>query len=52
MPIIGPHLGAIIGSLFYDLFIGFHWPQEQDFKTGAHAHLAIIIDTKRIITEH
>ena len=30
MPIVGPHLGAIVGSLFYDLFIGFHWPVVQN----------------------
>ena len=33
MPILGPHLGAIIGSLLYDLFVGFHWPPD-DQETG------------------
>ena len=26
VPIIGPHIGAIVGSLLYDLFVGLHWP--------------------------
>ncbi len=32
MPILGPHLGAVIGSLGYDLMVGFHWPLEEASK--------------------
>ena len=30
MPILGPHLGGLIGSLLYDLFVGFHWPPDNE----------------------
>nr|G5CTG4.1 RecName: Full=Aquaporin-7; Short=AQP-7 [Milnesium tardigradum]AEP14561.1 aquaporin 7 [Milnesium tardigradum] len=30
IPIIGPHVGAIIGALAYNFFIGYHWPKERD----------------------
>lgn len=26
VPIIGPHVGAVIGTLVYMLFVGIHWP--------------------------
>lgn len=26
IPILGPHLGAIIGCVLYILFVGLHWP--------------------------
>ena len=29
VPIIGPHIGAIIGSILYDLLIGLHWPHNE-----------------------
>jgi glycerol uptake facilitator-like aquaporin len=28
IPIIGPHLGAILGALIYQALIGIHWPTE------------------------
>ncbi|KAK3097877.1 hypothetical protein FSP39_014074 [Pinctada imbricata] len=30
VPVIGPHLGAIIGCLVYLLFVGLHWPEVYD----------------------
>ena len=34
MPIVGPHLGALIGSFLYDLFVGFHWPLDDEEMTS------------------
>lgn len=28
IPIVGPHIGAIVGALLYKLTIGIHWPHE------------------------
>lgn len=27
IPILGPHIGAILGTVIYMLFVGLHWPQ-------------------------
>ena len=33
MPILGPHLGALVGALVYQLCVGFHWPEpDSDVK--------------------
>lgn len=29
MPIIGPHIGAVLGSFLYDLLISHHWPVDE-----------------------
>ena len=40
MPILGPHIGAVLGSLLYDLFVGLHWPPAaasySDDPIGGH----------------
>lgn len=30
VPVIGPHVGAVVGAFTYQLFVGFHWPDESD----------------------
>jgi hypothetical protein len=30
IPILGPHIGAIIGCVFYLLLVGLHWPPEYE----------------------
>lgn len=30
IPIVGPHIGAILGVIIYMLFIEVHWPVETD----------------------
>ena len=37
VPIIGPHIGAIVGSLLYDLFVGLHWPPPSQATTEDEA---------------
>lgn len=29
VPILGPHVGAILGALFYNICVGLHWPIQQ-----------------------
>ncbi|XP_033750705.1 aquaporin-9-like [Pecten maximus] len=29
VPVLGPHIGAILGTIVYDLCVGFHWPDEN-----------------------
>ena len=29
VPIVGPHCGAILGSLLYEVFVNLHWPNEE-----------------------
>jgi hypothetical protein len=29
VPIVGPHLGGLIGVLIYSLFIEAHWPEDR-----------------------
>ena len=48
MPIVGPHLGAIIGSLFYDLCIGFHWPQHQMENQKNQEKIQVNIDMTKV----
>ena len=56
MPILGPHLGAIIGSLLYDLFVGFHWPpddQETEIEVSeAAADLPFVIPISLTTKDH
>ena len=30
VPIVATHIGAILGSVFYDVLIGLHWPPVDD----------------------
>lgn len=30
IPIVGPHIGAILGVYIYILFVEAHWPEEGD----------------------
>ena len=30
VPIIGPHIGAILGAILYLLLVEVHWPSEND----------------------
>jgi MIP family channel proteins len=42
IPIIGPHLGAILGALIYQALIGIHWPvvyEEQVVITTTTTHI-------------
>jgi len=43
MPIVGPHLGALIGSFLYDLFVGFHWPPDDEEMTSEAKNSPTII---------
>ena len=55
MPILGPHLGAIIGSLLYDLFVGFHWPtddQETGIDVSEAADLPFVIPISLTTKDH
>ena len=27
---MGPHVGAVVGAMIYQICVGFHWPQEED----------------------
>ena len=29
VPVLGPHIGAIVGALMYQIFVGAHWPEEK-----------------------
>ncbi|XP_060066572.1 aquaporin-10-like [Ylistrum balloti] len=29
IPVLGPHIGAVLGTVVYDLCIGFHWPDDD-----------------------
>ncbi|XP_071096954.1 aquaporin-10-like isoform X1 [Haliotis cracherodii] len=33
VPILGPHIGAILGAYFYQACVGFHWPTEVDISS-------------------
>jgi hypothetical protein len=55
MPILGPHLGAIIGSLLYDLFVGFHWPlddQETGIEVSEAADLPFVVPISLTTKDH
>ena len=30
MPVVGPHVGAVLGASLYQLFIGLHWSVEEE----------------------
>ena len=30
VPIVGPHIGAILGTFLYDLLIYLHWPHSTE----------------------
>lgn len=32
VPIMGPHIGAIVGALFYNICVGLHWPEPVDAR--------------------
>lgn len=34
VPILAPHLGTVIGTIIYYLFIGNHWPREAGTATA------------------
>ena len=51
MPILGPHLGAIIGSFLYDLFVGFHWPPDDQEVSDA-ADLPFVIPISLATKDH
>jgi hypothetical protein len=55
MPILGPHLGAIIGSFLYDLFVGFHWPlddQETGIEVSEAADLPFVVPISLTTKDH
>ncbi len=29
IPILAPHLGAILGSIIYEVLVSFHWPEND-----------------------
>lgn len=29
VPVIGPHLGGILGAFVYQFMVGFHWPDTE-----------------------
>lgn len=29
VPVIGPHIGSVVGALIYQLCVGLHWPAEE-----------------------
>ena len=49
VPIIGPHIGAIVGSVFYDLFVGLHWPSSSP-QTPLEAAKVIHEATTEVVT--
>ena len=49
VPIIGPHIGAIVGSVFYDLFVGLHWPSPSP-QTPLEAAKVIHEATTEVVT--
>jgi hypothetical protein len=36
VPIVGPHIGAVVGALLYQGFIGAHWPEEHSEESKHH----------------
>jgi len=34
VPVVGPHIGAIVGAFIYQLCVGLHWPDEQQEMTS------------------
>jgi len=39
VPILGPHIGAVIGAHIYYLFIELHWPDDYETGNGTDASL-------------
>uniref|UniRef100_A0A915IM87 Aquaporin-3 n=1 Tax=Romanomermis culicivorax TaxID=13658 RepID=A0A915IM87_ROMCU len=43
VPLVGPHLGAVIGTIIYMLFVGIHWPatfEKRDVRPKTEELLA------------
>ena len=38
VPVVGPHIGAILGAFLYQLCVGFHWPSDdsKDIEETIH----------------
>lgn len=34
VPVLCPHIGAILGTLIYDVCVGFHWPDQEGTHDG------------------
>lgn len=34
VPVVGPHIGAIVGAYIYKFMIGMHWPENDKESTA------------------
>lgn len=46
VPIAGPHVGAILGTVVYMLFVGLHWPQTFEAAEEAKKKRALAMQAQ------
>ena len=51
VPVVGPHLGAIIGTAVYQLCVGMHWPEQESESDRPKTHENYDIEKKELRTE-
>jgi hypothetical protein len=39
VPLLGPHLGGLLGALIYTLFIEAHWPDDREVEGNYYKSL-------------
>lgn len=51
IPVVGPHVGMIVGAVLYQLFIGFHWPDDDD-TPPADYDTGLYLTTSKVNTKN